>query len=208
MRRAFAEGHDIHSATAARVYGLDFLEDVTPEQRRRAKMVNFGIIYGISAFGLGQRLRIPRTEAAAIIDDYFNAYPGVKQYMDATVENARQHGYVETLTGRRRYLRDITSRNATVRGRAEREAINSPIQGSAADMIKLAMIAVDEAIEERGLRSRMVLQVHDELVFDCPRDELEVITPLAVTAMRDALPLDGVPVVVDTGTGDNWLEAH
>ena len=208
MRQAFAEDLDIHTATAARVYGLDFLEDVTPEQRRRAKMVNFGIIYGISAFGLGQRLRIPRTEAGAIIDDYFAAYPGVKLYMDATVETARQNGYVETLTGRRRYLRDITSRNATVRSRAEREAINSPIQGSAADMIKLAMIAVHRALQTQELRSKMVLQVHDELVFDCPGEEIEKITPLVIRAMRDALPLESVPVVIDTGTGTNWLEAH
>ncbi len=208
MRQAFAEGLDIHSATAARVYGLDFLEDVTPEQRRRAKMVNFGIIYGISAFGLGQRLRIPRTEAATIIDDYFTAYPGVKNYMESTVESARKNGYVETLTGRRRLLRDINSRNATVRGRAEREAINSPIQGSAADMIKLAMIAVDKATTRGGFRSEMVLQVHDELIFDCPRDELDAFTPVVIEAMRDALPLKGVAVVVDTGTGSNWLEAH
>ena len=208
MKQAFSDGLDIHSATAARVYGLDFIDDVTPEQRRRAKMVNFGIIYGMSAFGLSQRLRISRTEAAAIIDDYFAAYPGVKRYMDQTMEDAAARGYVETLTGRRRYLRDITSRNATVRGRAEREAINAPIQGSAADMIKLAMTAISRALRGRDLHSELILQVHDELVFDCPGDEIETVTSIVVARMRDALPLDGVPVVVDTGTGSNWLESH
>ena len=208
MRKAFAEDQDIHTATAARVYGLEFLDDVLPEQRRRAKMVNFGIIYGISPFGLSQRLRIPRREAAEIIEEYFNAYPGVKKYMEGTIESAQEKGYVETLTGRRRYLRDINSRNSTVRGRAEREAINTPIQGSAADMIKLAMTTIDRAISDQGLASKMILQVHDELIFDCPKSEIETVRAMAIELMRDALPLTGVPVVVDTGTGENWLEAH
>ena len=208
MRKAFAEDQDIHTATAARVYGMQFLDDVTSEQRRRAKMVNFGIIYGISAFGLAQRLRIPRREAADIISEYFQAYPGVKNYMDDTIEKAQKNGYVETLTGRRRYLRDITSRNSTVAGRAEREAINTPIQGSAADMIKLAMHRIAKALADSDLQSKMILQVHDELVFDCPKPEVEAVRTLATTEMQNALPLDGVPVVVDTGTGENWLEAH
>ncbi len=206
MQQAFRDGLDIHQATAARVYGTE-LDEVTSEMRRGAKTVNFGIIYGISAFGLSQRLGIPRGEAAAIIESYFEQYPGVKAYMDDTVAAAREKGYVETLTGRRRYLRDINSSNKMVAGAAERTAINTPIQGTAADMIKLAMVGVDAALRGRGLRSKMILQVHDELLFDLHREERDEVVELVVEAMRSALPLE-VPVVVDTGIGGNWLEAH
>jgi DNA polymerase-1 len=206
MREAFERNLDIHTATAARVHGLDPAE-VTPALRSQAKMVNFGIIYGITAFGLSQRLGIPKGEAAAIIAGYFRQYPGVQAYMDRCIAFAREHGYVETLTGRRRYLRDIDSRNATVRQAAERTAINTPVQGTAADMIKLAMIRVQDALRSRHLRSRMLLQVHDELVFDLHREEQDLVVPLVVDAMQNALPLD-VPVIVETGVGENWLEAH
>jgi DNA polymerase-1 len=172
-------------------------------------MVNFGIIYGISAFGLAQRLGIPRRDAAEIIDTYFEQYPDVKRFMDATIVSTKENGYVQTLTGRRRFLRDINSANATVRGNAERAAINTPIQGSAADMIKLAMIRVQEILTGGGYQSRMLLQVHDELVFDLHESEREELVPKIVEAMQCALPLpNGVPIRVDTGTGANWLEAH
>ncbi len=207
MIEAFESGHDIHSITAARVYGID-LDAVDSDMRRTAKMVNFGIIYGISAFGLSQRLgTLSRGEAADIIEEYWRQYPGVKAYMESTVEFAREHGYVETVTGRRRHLRDINSRNATVRGAAERTAINTPIQGSAADMIKIAMVRIDAALREGNYRSRMILQVHDELVFDLHKDEHDTVIPLVEKGMREALPLK-VPVVVETGTGENWLAAH
>ena len=206
MGRAFREGLDIHAATAMKIYGLDE-GDVTPEMRRQAKTVNFGIIYGISAFGLAQRLDIPRSEAGRLIDQYFDQFPGAKKYMDETIAFARDHGYVETMTGRRRYLRDIHSRNATTRKRAERNAINSRIQGTAADMIKIAMRRVQDALQERALKTRMLLQVHDELVFDMHKDEAEVAMPLIEEAMKTALPLS-VPIVVEMGTGSNWLEAH
>jgi len=197
---------DIHSATAANVYGVD-LDDVTGEMRRCAKMVNFGIIYGISAFGLSQRLGIARGEAAGIIEAYFEQYPGVKSYMENTISLAREKGYVETLAGRRRYIRDINSSNAMVRGAAERTAINTPIQGTAADMIKLAMTGVDLSLRRQELQSRMILQVHDELILDLRRDEEEVVGELVSCQMQKALPLE-VPIVIDIGTGENWLEAH
>ena len=167
MAEAFQRGLDIHQATAARVYGVA-LDDVTADMRRTAKMVNFGIIYGISAFGLSQRLGIPRTEAANIIESYFMQYPGVKSFMDREVEDARKRGYVVTLTGRRRYLRDINSSNATIRNATERVAMNTPIQGTAADMIKLAMVNVARLLREGGFKTRMLLQVHDELLFEVP----------------------------------------
>lgn len=206
LREAFHQGLDIHTATAARVHGVA-LEDVDPAMRRAAKMVNFGIIYGISAFGLARRLGIPRAEAARLIEEYFVRYPGVKAYMDETIAGAEARGYVETLTGRRRYLRDIHSRNATIRSAAGRTAINSPIQGSAADMIKIAMVRIDDELHRRGLRTRMILQVHDELLFEVPLGEREVIREIVPRLMRDALPLS-VPVVVDTGEGKDWFEAH
>lgn len=206
MCRAFEKDEDIHNATAAAVYHVE-PEGVLPEMRRTAKMVNFGIIYGISAFGLSQRLGIPRKEADAIITKYFETYPGIKAHMDATIDFAKENGYVETLTGRRRYLRDINSSNWTVRSGAERMAINTPIQGTAADMIKLAMIRVAAALKKEDLRSKMLLQVHDELVFDVYRDEQLLVQPLVEQCMREALPLK-VPVIVECGVGDNWLDAH
>jgi DNA polymerase I len=207
MIEAFANGLDIHQATAARVYGVE-LDGVLPEMRRTAKMVNFGIIYGISAFGLSQRLGIPRAEAATIIDNYFKQFPGVKRFMEKIVEDAKQCGYVETLTGRRRAIRDLTSANATIRGQAERVAMNTPIQGTAADMIKLAMIHVDAALTKAGLQTRMLLQVHDELLFEMPESEVEQARTIILDAMKNALPLQGVPVEVEAGTGLNWLQAH
>jgi len=206
MVDAFNRGLDVHRATAARVYGVP-LEAVTPEQRRNAKAVNFGIIYGQSAFGLSQNLGIPRKEAAEIIEQYFAQYPGIKRYMNDTINFAKEHGYVETLLKRRRYLRDINSANQTVRGFAERNAINAPIQGSAADMIKVAMIAIHKDIAKRGLRGKMTMQVHDELVFDVPKVEAPVFRELVEQHMRQALSMS-VPVVVEIGEGRNWLEAH
>ena len=206
MLAAFASGEDIHTATAARVFGVA-LKDVTSEQRRQAKMVNFGIAYGISAFGLAQRLGIPRSEAAQIIEHYFTSYPGIRRYIDNTIAQAKQTGYVETVTGRRRFLRDINSANGTTRGQAERFAINTPIQGTAADMIKLAMSAIHRELNQRKLKTKLLLQVHDELVFDVPRDEEAEIRALVEDKMKSALPLD-VPILVEIGTGKNWLEAH
>lgn len=206
MLEAFRSGQDIHAATAAKVYGVE-LDAVTREMRSSAKMVNFGIIYGISAFGLSERLNIPRKEAANIIQQYFMKYPAIKEYMDGSIEKARERGYVETIMGRRRYLRDITSGNAVVRGFAERNAINAPIQGSAADMIKIAMINIHKEFTERGIKSKMLLQVHDELVFDAHKDEVEMIKPIIEEKMRNAIPMS-VPIEVGMGTGSNWLEAH
>lgn len=206
MMQAFADGLDIHAATAARVYGINPSE-VDEHLRRKAKTVNFGIIYGISAFGLSQRLGIPRQEAADLINQYFAAYPGIKDYMHETIASARSRGYVETLMGRRRYIRDIQSANANLRGFAERNAINAPIQGSAADMIKMAMIRIHREMQRAQFRSRMILQVHDELVFDVYRPELEAVRSIVVREMVEALPLK-VPVAVDAGVGDHWLEAH
>ena len=206
MHRAFREGLDIHAATAMKIYGLDE-RNVTDDMRRQAKTVNFGIIYGISAFGLAQRLNIPRFEAGNLIEQYFEQFPGAKKYMDDTIDFAREHGYVETMTGRRRYLRDIHSRNATTRKSAERNAINSRIQGTAADMIKIAMRRVQDALFERDLKTRMLLQVHDELVFDMHKDEADIAMPLIEDAMKNALPMS-VPIVVEMGMGNTWLEAH
>jgi DNA polymerase-1 len=206
MLEAFAGGQDIHTATAARVYGV-MPGLVSDDMRRKAKMVNFGIAYGISAFGLAQRLGIPRAEAAGIIDAYFRQYPGIRGYIDDTLAFAREHGYVQTVTGRRRYLPDVRSANAAVRGAAERNAINMPIQGTAADMIKAAMVRIQEELRRRGLRTRMVLQIHDELVFDLHRSEEAEVRDLVTHAMTTALPLD-VPIVVEMGVASNWLEAH
>jgi DNA polymerase-1 len=175
--------------------------------RRNAKMVNFGIIYGISAFGLSERLNIARKEAAEIIHQYFVKYPDIKAYMDSTIESARRNGYVETMMKRRRYLRDINSGNATIRSFAERNAINAPIQGTAADMIKIAMINIFIDMEMLKLKSRMIMQVHDELVFDVHRDEVETLRSIVATGMQNAIHLD-VPVLVEMNTGRNWLEAH
>lgn len=206
MMAAFQQGIDIHAATAAKVYNVA-LEDVTTDMRRNAKSVNFGIIYGVSAFGLSENLGIPRSEAKMLIDNYFAQYPSIKQYMEDQVKFASKNGYVQTMLGRKRWLKDINSSNAVVRGFAERNAINMPIQGTAADMIKLAMIAIHKAFKEQHLKSRMLLQVHDELVFDAHRSELEIIKPLVLDLMRNALPL-AVPVEAEMGIGNNWLEAH
>jgi DNA polymerase-1 len=206
MIEAFRDGLDIHTATAARVWGVT-LDEVDKEMRRRAKTVNFGIIYGISAFGLSQRIGIPRGEAKEIIENYFSKFPGIKDYMDTTQDFARQHGYVETLMGRRRYIRDINSKNATVRGFAERNAINAPIQGSAADLIKMAMIDIHKWLKNSDLQTKMILQVHDELLFDVPKGEVDLVKPLIVSYMSNAMKLD-VPVLVEAGTGQSWLEAH
>lgn len=207
MCEAFAQGHDIHQATAAKVYGVP-LDGVLPDMRRTAKMVNFGIIYGISAFGLSQRLGIPRTEAGQIIDSYFKQFPGIKAYLDNTVAEARRKGYVQTLTGRRLYLRDINSANATVRGSAERIAMNMPIQGTSADMIKLAMVRIDAALRQGNYKAKMLLQVHDELLFEVPESEVETVRHLVIDGMKNALPLRNVPILVEAGVGHNWLEAH
>ena len=199
---------DIHSATAARVYGVS-MDDVTSEMRRNAKMVNFGIIYGISAFGLSQRLDIPRAEASEIIETYFQQYPGVKNYMESTVATAQEKGYVETLSGRRCYIRNIDSKNGTIRSAAERAAINAPVQGSAADMIKLAMIQVKNLLIKETTKTKMLLQVHDELIFDLHLSEQQTLVPKIITSMENAMPLPyEIACKVDTGTGANWLEAH
>jgi DNA polymerase-1 len=206
MMAAFHDKLDIHTATAAKVYGID-LSEVTSEMRRNAKSVNFGIIYGVSAFGLSENLGIARSEAKMLIDNYFAQYPAIKEYMDSQIRFAQQNGYVETLLGRKRWLKDINSSNAVVRGYAERNAINMPIQGTAADMIKLAMINIHKTLQQHNLRSKMILQVHDELVFDAHKDEVDFIKPLILEGMRNALPL-AVPVEVEIGAGINWLEAH
>ncbi|MBC6492880.1 DNA polymerase I [Flavihumibacter stibioxidans] len=208
MCEAFRLGKDIHTATAAKVYGIDEAE-VTKDMRRKAKSVNFGIIYGQGAFGLADNLGISRTEAKTIIDNYKKEFSGISRYMDETVNFAKENGYVQTLMGRKRWLRDINSSNFTVRGFAERNAINSPIQGTAADMIKLAMTAMHEAIRREKLKSKMILQVHDELLFDALKEEADILKPLIVECMQNALPLPNeVPVIAEVGQGGNWLEAH
>ena len=202
----FQNGLDIHTATASKVYNVP-LNEVTKAMRSNAKMVNFGIIYSISAFGLSQRLSIPRKEAAELITNYFSRYPQIKNYMDTTLEFARKNGYVKTIMGRRRYLKDINSANYTVRAQAEREAINAPIQGSAADLIKIAMINTHHEIQRRNLKSKMILQVHDELVFDAHMDELDELKALVIDSMQNAMHLN-VPIIAEVGIGDNWLQAH
>lgn len=206
MLKAFNNGVDIHSATAAKVYKVE-KEEVSREMRSNAKMVNFGIIYGISAFGLAQRLGIKRKEAAEIIENYFIEFPKVKKYMDLSIQNARDNEFVETILGRRRYLKDINSQNGMMRSFAERNAINAPIQGSAADIIKKAMIDVQQEMEKQNLESRMLLQVHDELVFDMKKSEKEILMKIVKEKMERTIKLD-VPLVVDIGVGENWLVAH
>ncbi|MBI5219545.1 MAG: DNA polymerase I [Bacteroidia bacterium] len=206
LMEAFNNNEDIHTATAAKIFGITN-EEVSSDMRRKAKIANFGIIYGISAFGLAQRLNIPRTEAKQLIDGYFKNYPYVKIYMDTCIKTARERGYVETLMGRRRYLPDINSNNATVRGFAERNAINAPIQGSAADIIKKAMIRIYARFEEKSLRSKMIMQVHDELNFDVLKTELEQVKEIIRHEMQNAVNL-AVPLTVDIGVGENWMEAH
>lgn len=208
MCNAFRNGKDIHTETAARVYGVEE-SGVTKEMRYKAKSVNFGIVYGQGAFGLADNLGISRTEAKEIIENYKKQFPGIQAYMDKTINFAREHGYVETLMGRKRWLRDINSSNFTVRGFAERNAINSPIQGTAADMIKLAMRRVYDAMKKEKMQSRMILQVHDELVFDARKSEVNELKPLILECMQQAMPLPhDVPVIAECGEGENWLEAH
>ena len=204
--QAFRDGEDIHAATAARIFKKP-IGEVTSEERRRAKTANFGIIYGISAFGLSQRLRISRSEAKMLIDGYFDSYPKVKEYMDNVVAIARDKGYVETLFGRRRYLADIDSRNANARSLAERNAINAPIQGTAADIMKLAMVNVARRFKEEGVRSRITMQVHDEIVVDLLRSEREQVEKIVREEMEGAAKLS-IPLTAECGVGENWLDAH
>jgi DNA polymerase-1 len=206
MRTAFANGQDIHASTASKVFKVP-LSEVNSDLRRKAKTINFGIIYGISAHGLSQRLDISRTEASDIIKAYFEQFPKVKEYMDHSIYLARQKGYAQTRLGRKHFLPDINSANATIKGYAERNAINTPLQGTAAEIIKLAMIRIYEWMKKEKLRSQMVLQVHDELVFDAHREELPLLEERVAALMREALPLE-VPMEVGLGVGENWLEAH
>lgn len=206
MLHAFTEGLDIHASTASKVFGCG-LDEVSREMRSKAKAVNFGLAYGQGVFGLAQTLNIPRGEASEIIENYFEQFPRIKNYMDDAIKKARENGYSETLRGRRRYLRDINSANATVRAAAERNAINAPIQGSAADMIKIAMVNLDRSMKKVGFQSKMLLQVHDELVFDALKSELEELQALVIEEMQNAMKMS-VPIVVEAGVGTNWLQAH
>jgi DNA polymerase I len=207
MLSAFLEGNDFHKATASKVYDVPY-EDVNATQRRNAKTVNFSITYGAGATNLSRQLGIPRSEATDLIANYFKQFNGLKRYMDETVEFARENGYVQTMMGRKRVLRDINSRNALARTGAERIAVNTPIQGTAADMIKKAMILLHQAFSERAFKSKLILQVHDELVFDVHKSELEEVKSIVKECMQNALPGLTVPIVVEMGVGDNWLEAH
>jgi DNA polymerase-1 len=206
MIEAFRNNQDIHSITASKIYKIP-LSEVTSDMRRKAKTANFGIIYGISAFGLSARLNIPRSEAKELIDGYFENFSDIKKYMDSSIENSRNTGFVETIKGRKRYLNDINSSNSLVRGVAERNAINAPIQGSAADVIKIAMINIWREINKRGLQSKMILQVHDELNFDVLLTELEQMKAIVKHEMENAVNI-GVPLTVEINAGDNWLDAH
>jgi DNA polymerase-1 len=206
MIDAFRNKRDIHTTTAAKVFKVP-IESVTPDMRRKAKEVNFGILYGSTAFGLSQNLNIPRSEATEIIQSYFHEFPAIKQYMDNAILKARELEYVETILGRRRYLRDINSRNIATRGFAERNAINAPIQGSAADIIKVAMVNIHRWLQKEKLKTKMIMQVHDELVFDLHKDEVDVVKENVVALMKNAVQLE-VPMEVEVGIGKNWLEAH
>lgn len=207
MLEAFANGFDIHAATAAKIYHIPMAE-VSKDQRRNAKSVNFGIVYGISAFGLSEQLGISRKEAAALIDEYFTQYPDIRRFIDESIAAAREHGYAQTLLGRRRYLPDINSRNASARSFAERNAVNMPIQGTSADMIKLAMVRIHRCLSQQHLRTRMILQVHDELVFDLYRPEEALVRQIVAREMKQALPLPGIDIEVSIDVADNWLAAH
>ena len=206
MLAAFRNGQDIHAATAARIYGLP-IEQITKDQRRKAKTANFGIIYGISAFGLAQQLDCSRAEAKQLIDDYFAAFPSVIRYIESQKELARQRGYAETLFGRKRYLSDINSQNATVRSFAERNAVNAPIQGTAADIIKMAMVSIHRRLKAEGLQTQMIMQVHDELNFNVPVAEVDRVREIVVGEMQNAVHLS-IPLIAECGVGENWLEAH
>jgi DNA polymerase-1 len=206
MMEAFRSGYDVHAATAAKVFKKE-ISEVTREERSKAKTANFGIIYGISVFGLAERMEVSRKEAAELIDGYFATYPDVKKYMEKSIQVAKERGYIETLFKRKRFLPDINSGNAVVRGYAERNAINAPIQGSAADIIKVAMVQIYRRFREEGIRSKMILQVHDELNFSVYPDEKERVERIVLEEMERAYPLR-VPLVADSGWGKNWLEAH
>jgi DNA polymerase-1 len=204
---AFVNGLDIHAATAAILFDKK-LDEVNNDMRRVAKTVNFGIMYGLGSFGLSQRLGLTRSESQSIINNYFRKYPGIRRYIDETIENTKKTGYTETLCGRRRHFPDINSKNRTLRQGAERAAINMPIQGTASDMMKIAMINIDKAVVQRKYKSLIILQVHDELVFECYPEELAELELLVKKLMEEALPLGRVPVLVETGKGKNWFEAH
>ncbi|MFA5729458.1 MAG: DNA polymerase, partial [Candidatus Neomarinimicrobiota bacterium] len=206
LRRAFSEGVDVHARTAALVYGVPE-KDVLPEMRRVAKVVNFGIMYGAGPFRMSEELGIPRREASQLIEQYFRTYPGINDYIVNTIADARRDTYVKTLAGRRRYVPDINSENKNIREAAERVAINMPIQGTAADMIKIAMIRIQRRLIEEKFKSMMILQIHDELLFEVHPDEVERLKDLVATEMENALTLD-VPVKVDIGIGNSWYEAH
>ena len=206
MISAFKNNEDIHSSTAAKVFNVN-LSEVTKEQRSNAKTVNFGIIYGVSAFGLSNQTTLNRTESKELIESYYSAYPKLKNYISNQINFARENGYVETILGRKRYLKDINSRNPIVRGAAERNAVNAPVQGSAADIIKLAMIKIQNKIAERNFKSKMLVQVHDELVFEVHKNELEKMKSLIKNEMENVYQL-GIPLKVDMDVGLNWFEAH
>jgi len=206
LQAAFIEGQDIHTSTAMRVFGLESAEDVTPNMRRQAKAVNFGIVYGISDYGLSQNLGVTRKQAQQYIDTYFERYPGVKAYMENVVEQAKKDGYVETLYHRRRYLPDLYAKNYNIRSFAERTAINSPIQGSAADILKIAMIEMNKRLKEEKLAATMLLQVHDELVFEVPEEELAHVDRLVKEVMEHAVTL-AIPLVTDSNWGKTWYDA-
>jgi DNA polymerase-1 len=205
MLEAFKKGEDIHRATAAKVFGIP-IDQVTKEQRSHAKSVNYGIIYGLSAHGLSQQTGLSRSESKQLIDTYFETYPTLKKYIAGQVDKVREKGYAETILGRRRYLRDIDSRNAIVRAAAERNAVNAPLQGSAADIIKKAMIEIQDELK-KNYQTKMLLQVHDELVFEAPQEEVDKVTQMIKKKMENVVTLD-VPLTVDIGVGDNWYEAH
>ena len=207
MVEAFKNGRDIHTATAALVFDVPF-EEVSKHQRNQAKTINFAILYGAGATRLMQQLEITRKEASALIKNYYERFPGLKAFMSSSVETAREEGYAMTLLGRKRGLRDINSKSGLTRSIAERMAMNTPIQGTAADMIKVAMIRIDKALREGNFKTRMIMQVHDELVFDAPKDEVDRVIPIIEELMREAIPDLAVPIVVETDKGDNWLEAH
>jgi len=205
--QAFKEGKDIHAATAAKLFSID-IGKVDSEMRRTAKTVNFGIMYGLGPYGLSQRLRIPKKDAETIISNYFNQFPNIKKYIDNTIESTRKKGYAETMLGRRRYFTDISSKNSNIRSAAERAAINHPIQGTAADMIKIAMINIYNELNRLNFKSKMILQIHDELLFDAIVNETEELKQVINKLMSNALPLGDIPISVDIGVGKNWFDAH
>tara|TARA_B100001093_G_C26593158_1_gene912476 strand:- start:322 stop:942 length:621 start_codon:yes stop_codon:yes gene_type:complete len=206
MIEAFNRNEDIHTSTAAKVFGIP-TNEVSREQRSHAKVVNFGIIYGVSAFGLSNQTNLTRSESKQIIENYYNSYPSLKEFMSNQIDFARKNGFVQTILGRKRFLKDINSKNGMIRSSAERNAINTPVQGSAADIIKLSMIKIIDEFNKNSLKSKLILQVHDELVFDTPINEIEIAKKIIIKNMENAYKLN-VPLTVDIGVGDNWLDAH